>query len=308
MSLKRLVLVFGYSLFFSGLFAQNSPDNSFVKQEEILSSLLKSIVKETSFSVKDSLNTQFKKTFEQTLMMNGSMDYPFDSLKSIGKLTSNDKRVRVFTWNLPQSAGLNQYFGFIQVRKNDGSITLHNLIDSRKNVKDPNNERLNPENWLGGLYYQIVDININSQTHYILLGFDFNNLFTSKKIIEVLSFDSNENPVFGLPVFNIDNKMMLSRIVFEFSARAVFSLRYIAEQQMIIFDHLSPSKPEYLGDFQFYGPDSSFDGFKLENGKWIYVRDLDLRNPRREKPKPVDAPVEIKEPSFIYKPSAGKSL
>ena len=101
---------------------------------------------------------------------------------------------------------------------------------------------------------------------------------------------------------------MLSRIVFEFSARAVFTLRYIAEQQMIIFDHLSPAKPEYLGDFQFYGPDSSFDGFKLENGKWIYVRDLDLRNPRRERPKPVDAPVEIKEPSFIYKPSAGKTL
>lgn len=308
MDLKRFTCFLCFSFISVGLFAQNSPDNSLVKQEEILSSLLKSIVKETSFSVKDSLNTQFKKTFEQTLLMNGSMNYPFDSLKSIGKLTSNDKRVRVFTWNLPQSAGLHQYFGFIQVRKNDGSIALHNLNDSRKNVKDPNNERLNPEKWLAGLYYQIADININSQTHYILFGFDFNNLFTSKKIIEVLSFDSNENPVFGLPVFNIDNKMMLSRIVFEFSARAVFTLRYIAEQQMIIFDHLSPAKPEYLGDFQFYGPDSSFDGFKLENGKWIYVRDLDLRNPRRERPKPVDAPVEIKEPSFIYKPSGGKSL
>jgi len=308
MSLKRLVLVFGYSLFFSGLFAQNTPENSWAKQEEILSSLLKSIAKETSFTVKDSLNTQFKKTFEKTLLINGSMDYHFDSLKSIGKLTSNDKKVRVFTWNLPQSAGLHQYFGFIQVKKSDGSIALHSLIDSRKNVKDLNNDRLNPEKWLAGLYYQIADINFNSQTHYILLGFDFNNLFTSKKIIEVLSLDGNENPVFGLPVFNVDNKMMLSRIVFEFSARAVFTLRYNAEQQMIIFDQLSPAKPEYLGDFQFYGPDSSFDGFKLENGKWVYVRDLDLRNPRRERPKPVDAPVEIKEPSFIYKPSARKTL
>jgi len=273
-----------------------------------LSSLLKSIAKETSFTVKDSLNTQFKKTFEQTLLINGSMLYPFDSLKSIGKLTSNDKKVRVFTWNLPQSAGIHQYYGYIQVKKSDGSIALHSLIDNRKNVKDLNNERLNPEKWLAGLYYQIADINFNSQTHYILLGFDFNNLFTSKKIIEVLSLDGNENPVFGLPVFNVDNKMMLSRIVFEFSARAVFTLRYNAEQQMIIFDQLSPAKPEYLGDFQFYGPDSSFDGFKLENGKWVYVRDLDLRNPRRERPKPVDAPVEIKEPSFIYKPSAGKTL
>lgn len=308
MDLKRFACFFCFLFISVGLFAQNSPANSLAKQEEILSSLLKSIAKETSFTVKDSLNAQFKKTFEQTLLINGSMLYPFDSLKSIGKLTSNDKKVRVFTWNLPQSAGLHQYYGYIQVKKSDGSIALHSLIDNRKNVKDLNNERLNPEKWLAGLYYQIADINFNSQTHYILLGFDFNNLFTSKKIIEVLSFDSNENPVFGLPVFNVDNKMMLSRIVFEFSARAVFTLRYIAEQQMIIFDHLSPAKPEYLGDFQFYGPDSSFDGFKLENGKWVYVRDLDLRNPRRERPKPVDAPVEIKEPSFIYKPSAGKTL
>ncbi|KAB2869236.1 MAG: hypothetical protein F9K37_08525 [Bacteroidales bacterium] len=308
MDLKRFACFLCFLFISFGLFAQNTPENSLVKQEEILSSLLKSIAKETSFTVKDSLNAQFKKTFEQTLLINGSMLYPFDSLKSIGKLTSNDKKVRVFTWNLPQSAGLHQYFGFIQVRKSDGSIAVHSLIDNRKNVKDLNNERLNPGKWLAGLYYQIAEINFNSQTHYILLGFDFNNLFTSKKIIEVLSLDGNENPVFGLPVFNVDNKMMLSRIVFEFSARAVFTLRYIAEQQMIIFDHLSPAKPEYLGDFQFYGPDSSFDGFKLENGKWVYVRDLDLRNPRRERPKPVDAPVEIKEPSFIYKPSAGKTL
>lgn len=308
MGLKRFACILCFSLISVGLFAQNSPANSLAKQEEILSSLLKSISKETSFTVKDSLNALFKKTFEQVLQVDGSMNYPFDSLKNIGKLTSNDKKVRIFTWNLPQSAGLHKYFGFIQVRKNDGSIALHSLIDSRKNIKDPNNERLNPEKWMAALYYQIADININSQTHYILLGFDFNNLFTSKKIIEVLSLDSDENPIFGLPIFNVDNKLMLSRIVFEFSARAVFTLRYNTEQQIIIFDHLSPSKNEYLGDFQFYGPDSSFDGFKLENGKWTYVRDLDLRNPRRERTKPAGAPVENKEPSFIYKPSKGKSI
>jgi hypothetical protein len=306
MSLKKLIFVLYVSLISIGLFAQNSPDSSFAKQEEVLSSMLKSIANETSFSVKDSLNNQFKKIFEQVLLMDNSMNYPFDSLKSIGKLTSNNKKIRVYTWNLPLAGGLHKYFGFIQVKKNDGKITLHNLTDNRKDVKDPNNERLSENSWMGAVYYQIAEVDFESQTHYILLGFDFNNLFTSKKIIEILSLDGNENPVFGQAVFNIDNKMALSRIVFEYSARVVFTLKYIPDHQMIIFDHLSPSKPEYIGDFQFYGPDSSFDGFKLENGKWVYVRDLDLRNPRREKPKPVEAPVEIKEPSFIYKPSKGK--
>lgn len=308
MSLKRLVLVFGYSLFFLGLFAQNSADNSLAKQEEVLTSMLKSIANETSFSVKDSLNSQFKKKFEQVLLMDNSIDYPFDSLKSIGKLTPNSKKIRIYTWNLPLSGGLHKYFGFIQVRKNDGRVALYNLTDRRKDVKDPNNERLNPDSWMGAVYYQIAEVDFESQTHYILLGFDFNNLFTSKKIIEVLSLDGNENPVFGQPVFSVDNKMLLSRIVFEYSARVVFTLKFIAEQQMIVFDHLSPSRPEYTGDFQFYGPDSSFDGFKLEKGKWIYVRDLDLRNPRKEKPKPVDSPEKIPEPSFIYKPLYGKTI
>ncbi|BDX39024.1 hypothetical protein CYCD_23790 [Tenuifilaceae bacterium CYCD] len=270
--------------------------------------MLKSIANETSFSVKDSINSQFQKAFKQLLLADNSINYPFDSLKSIGKLTSNNKKIRVYTWNLPLAGGLHKYFGFIQVRKNDGSVALHNLTDSRKDVKDPNNERLNANNWMGAVYYHISEVDFESQTHYILLGFDFNNLFTSKKIIEVLSIDGNGNPVFGQPIFNIDNKMMLSRIVFEYSARVVFTLKYMPEQQMIIFDHLSPSKPEYTGDFQFYGPDSSFDGFKLENGKWIYVRDLDLRNPRKEKSKPVDSPEKLPEPSFIYKPLYGKTI
>lgn len=302
MRLRIFAYVLGCLLVCPGLFAQSS-SNPLARQEETLSQLLKAIATASSTREKDSLNTLFRASLGLALQASGSMDYPFDSLKSLGRLTSGDGRVRVFTWNIPQPAGLQQYFGFVQVRKSDGSVALHNLTDDRKGVKDINNERLSPQKWLAGLYYQIATIKGNSQTYYLLLGFDFNNLFTSKKIIEVLWLDSGEIPVFGLPIFNVDNKMRLSRVVFEFSARAVFTLRYIAEQQMVVFDHLSPAKPEYTGDFQFYGPDSSFDGFRLEGDDWLYVRDLDLRNPRREKAKPVEAPEDIKEPGFIYSPT-----
>ncbi|MGE0076285.1 MAG: hypothetical protein AB7S48_00335 [Bacteroidales bacterium] len=289
-----------------GILAQNDSTDFFSSKEKSLSDLFKRIATETSAFKRDSFNNIFSENFEQTLKQDSSFFYPFDSLKHIGKLASNDNKIRIYTWNIPQSGGLYNYFGYLQIRNDSGKSILYKLRDSRNEVKDQNNERLSTDKWMAALYYQVADISINSQTYYILLGFDFNNLFSSKKIVDVLSFDNNENPVFGLPIFNVDNKMLLSRIVFEYSARAVFTLKYMPDQQMLIFDHLSPAKPEYLGDFQFYGPDSSFDGFKLENEKWTYVRDLDLRNPKREKIKPVEAPEKLSEPSFIYKPLYGK--
>jgi hypothetical protein len=47
---------------------------------------------------------------------------------------------------------------------------------------------------------------------------------------------------------------------------------------MIIFDHLSPSKPSYAGNYQYYGPDFSYDGLKFEQGIWELVENVDIRN------------------------------
>jgi len=47
---------------------------------------------------------------------------------------------------------------------------------------------------------------------------------------------------------------------------------------MIVFDHLSPSRPEFKDMHQYYGPDFSYDGLRFESGQWVLVKDLDLRN------------------------------
>ena len=44
-------------------------------------------------------------------------------------------------------------------------------------------------------------------------------------------------------------------------------LRYDDKLKMIVFDHLSPSKPSYEGKYQYYGPDFSYDGLIFEKGK-----------------------------------------
>lgn len=274
-----------------------------IRAEDSLKVMVNSMVWETSYSRRDSLNTVFYKMLKTTLENQESFDYPFDSIR-VGKLKSPDGKFRIFTWNIPQPGGYQKYFGLLQVKKADGNMVLIELVDGRKSITDAKNEKLPAERWMAALYYQLAQFPTPNGNAYVLLGYDFNNLFTSKKIIDVLTFDKQGTPTFGFPVFNVDGKYRLSRIVFEFNARVNMVLRYDDDSKTIVFDHLSPSSPEFLGDFQYYGPDGSFDGFKLDGTEWVYVRDLDLRNPRRSKPKPVNAPVNIKEPGFLYKPNA----
>jgi len=293
-------LILGLFFLSTSVFGQDSWD--LIKVEDSLKAVFNSMSCETSYPRRDSLNSIFYSMLRGTLESQTSFTHPFDSIR-IGKLKSPDGKFRVFTWNIPQPGGYQKYFGLMQVKNPDGTIRLIELIDSRKRITDAKNEKLTANRWMAALYYQLVQFPTANGNAYILLGYDFNNLFTSKKIIDVLTFDSQGNPTFGYPVFNVDGKYRLSRILFEFNARVSMVLRYNEDRKTIVFDHLSPSSPEFAGDFQYYGPDGSFDGFKLEGTEWVYVRDLDLRNPRRSKPKPINAPVDIKEPGFLYQPN-----
>jgi hypothetical protein len=92
-------------------------------------------------------------------------------------------------------------------------------------------------------------------------------------------FDFWNNPDFGMPVFLDDKKRKKTRVVFSFNAQAVMLLRFNKKKKMIVFDHLSPASPSQKGQFRYYGPDFTYDGFQFKKGKWNYRSNLDLRNP-----------------------------
>ena len=48
--------------------------------------------------------------------------------------------------------------------------------------------------------------------------------------------------------------------------------------KMIMFDHLSPSRPSYTGNYEYYGPDFSYDGFRFEKDAWVLTEQIDMRN------------------------------
>lgn len=268
--------------------------------EDSLLSLMKQIYSDNPISSKEIANNNFIVLLKSTLVKNDAFDYPFDSLKHIGKIKSEDKKVRIFSWNFPQQGGYQKYYGFILLKKAKDEVQLFELTDNRKAIVNPIKDILGAENWMGAIYYTIVDITYKEQTHYVLLGLDFNNLFSSKKIIDVLTFGKDKKPIFGATIFKVDN-VALSRVVFEFSARSNMMLRYIYENKTIVFDHLSPSRPDFAENYQFYGSDFTYDGFKFEKGNWIYVRNLDLRNSKREPVKPRESPEKFPDPGFLYK-------
>ncbi len=278
----RISIVLIYSLWFCFIFERaNSQDQEIgaLYQDEIkIQELFEFSTNSKEDREKDEINNDIAEKFTDVLKLKGSFDYPFDSLKQVGKITSSDNHLRVYTWNVPYNDGTNKYFGFIQfIPEKEKQPLLFRLIDKSDEIKDPEYQELSKNNWFGALYYSIVTVKSQDTKYYTLLGFDFNDLFSSKKIIDVLYFNDANEPVFGKPIFQLDKKLM-DRVIFEYAAQAAMSLKYNKDKDMIVFDHLSPSKPSFAGKFQYYGPDMSYDGLKFENGIWVLKKDLDMRN------------------------------
>ncbi len=62
------------------------------------------------------------------------------------------------------------------------------------------------------------------------------------------------------------------------------SLKLDPSEQRIVFDHLSPTKPELAGQPAFNGPDLSYDAYRWEKGQWLFQRDVDARDLDMTKP------------------------
>lgn len=299
----RFSIWFGLLLIVSKI-TVNAQVITFKSVEDSLVSLSSKIFSNAPTAERELANEVFKNLLKNNLTRIEAFNYPFDSLKHFGKVKSDNGKIRVFTWNFPFEDGSQKYYGFILIKNREGEHRLVELKDNRKEINDPIKDILTSERWQGALYYSIIEFNTKEGVKYILLGLDFNSVFSSKKIIEVLSVSKKGEITFGADIFNV-GESKLNRVIFEFSARASMMLRYVPESNTIVFDHLSPSRPDFAGNFQFYGPDFSYDGFRFEKGKWVYVQNLDLKNPQRVLGKPRESDEKFVEPGFLYKSKGG---
>ncbi|MEJ6980360.1 hypothetical protein WG906_07855 [Pedobacter sp. P351] len=224
-------------------------------------------------------NYTMVKTLVSALKLPNSFNFSFDSLKTISVLTSPDRRFRLFTWHIMNQDGSYRYYGTVQMNNPSGKLQMFPLVDNTHTYKKPQDTITSNENWYGSQYYKIIPVLYNVRTpYYILLGWKGNNVKSTKKVIEVLSFKENK-AVFGMPVFDGDKERSgKNRIVYEYNRQVSFMLNYLPKEGTIVFDHLAPPDPKLQDKPELFGPDMSYDGYKLVNGRWKYVSDLQLKN------------------------------
>jgi hypothetical protein len=244
------------------------------KREDSLRKFADAIVLAPESAERFRSDSQFIRMLVRTLKQKNSFYYAFDSLQTISRLYAPDSSFRIFTWQLKKDEYVYHQQGAIQMNMPDGSLKLFGLHDASMFSKNPLDSIRTPNNWIGAIYYRIVLKTYNGKKYYTLLGFDDFSVSSSKKWMEVLTFDPNGLPVFGGPYISFKDdttrKPILARFNIEYKKEASVTFNYDAELDMILFDNLMPEDNEPKRK-ETYIPDGDFEGFKWKDGQWVHV-------------------------------------
>ncbi len=241
-----------------------------------------------------SADSIFVRSLVKALRTPYSFNYPFDSINTVSRLYAPDSAFRIFSWQFSKDDNYFRQRGAIQMRTADGSLKLFPLLDMSEFTTKPEDSVRAAQNWIGAIYYGIVKKTYNNKNYYTLLGFDDNNLRSTKKWIEVLSFNENGEPVFGGPFFqipaeNVKKAVPKPRFVMEFKKDGRARMNYDSEMDMIIYDHLISETNEPDKNHTMI-PDGDYQGFKWADGKWLYVDkvfDFKLKDGEAPMPAPL---------------------
>jgi len=276
---KIIVCLFISGIACSGIQAQKisvADKKLLIKKEDSLKIYADSMINAVGAGKRFMSDSQFVKTFVRALKMSNSFLYPFDSLATVSRLYPADSSFRIFTWQLKKDDYMYYQKGAIQMRTPDGSLKLYPLFDASMFTGKPLDSVRTRRNWIGALYYRIIQKEFNGKKYYTLLGFDDYTISSNRKWMEVLSFDDQTGePIFGGQVISFKDdttkvKPVLNRFDIEYKKEARTLFNYNPEMDMIIYDHLI-SETEEPEKKETYIPDGDFEGFKWENGQWVHI-------------------------------------
>lgn len=257
-------------------FAQLSPValKALHQQEDSMKQYALAIVRGRSAEERLEADSIFTRMFVRALKTDHSFEYPFDSLITISKLTPPDSSFKIFTWQLYVNDYTTRQHGAIQMNTADGSLKLFPLVDRTPLMKTPEDTINNNLNWVGAVYYNIIQTAAFGKKYYTLLGFDENDLKSNRKIIEILTFEDGR-PVFGgnnfsFPNSSLRNKNGIARYIMTYKKNAGPRLNYDAEMDMIIMEHLVSETGEPEKKYTFVG-DGDYEGLKWKDGKWVHI-------------------------------------
>ncbi len=300
--ITKNILLFSIFLF-SAFYGHSQQSFDFAKAELELSTLFETLSKGENQHIRYNANEQFLERLKQTLAEKGAFAYPFSDVLC-EKLTPKDNRFRLFNWAVRKDEGM-EFFALMMVyNERKKNYDFIQLTDDSEGIFDLPNAVLDKEHWYGAYYTQVIQTEANGRTYYTLLGWNGNDETKNCKVIEVLTFKPNGEPVFGANIFTW-KKEKFKRKVFEYSRKSPMILRYdyqaysepvgtpkpgqkpkekLIKANMIVFDRLVPPNPEMLNTPEAYvAAGGVYDALVWLNGRWTLKTDILARNP--EPPK-----------------------
>lgn len=298
---KYLLWFFAGLLFAIPVLAQNQQEatvSEFAALEDSLHRMAMSIIEPRDDQERLERNAAFEAALRGALLLDSALTNHFDSVRTVSFLHSPDGRFRIVSWYVPLLSGHFRYFGFVQVAPSlKQPAQLIPLTDMTANITQVSARELGPDEWYGAYYYELIHLKHRRHDYYTLLGWKGDNPATRKRVIEPFVL-TESGPVFGARVFDSGGRQPY-RVIFEYSAKVSMSLRYHPDfvvrrrrtVPMIIFDRLSPTHESLRGNFSQYVPEVNvFDGFRFDDGRWVYVPDVDARVAIDPSLKPLNPP------------------
>ena len=245
------------------------------EKEDSLKVLSDSLVNGGDPALRLRADSQFIRTLVRTLKTPYSFYYPLDSLQGISRLYAPDSTFRILTWQYKKDDLLFLQEGAIQMNQPDGSLKLYPLFDGSMFTARPLDSVRTRRNWIGAIYYRIIEKSYNGINYYTLIGFDDFTRGSNKKWMEVLTFSrSNGEPMFGGPYFSFQDDSVRRRTQYRFNIEykkdAATRFNYDPNMDMVMFDHLVPEGDE-PNRKDSYIPDGDFEGFRWQDGMWVHV-------------------------------------
>ena len=223
------------------------------------------------------LNEEFKNVLQEAISNKEIFNYPFDSLsKFMSTEISPDGSFRIFNWNIELSNQRQHYECWILMK----NLTLLKLTDFKNEIPEIEYASLDANSWYGALYYSIIPKERKNKTVYTLLGWDGNNMFSNKKIIESMTISKKNKIQFGVPIFKYPSGKTKKRVIFQYSKQSYMSLKHrqARKQDYLVFDHLMPQSPHLKEFADWYVTDLSFDAFQWNENQWDFKRDFDAKS------------------------------
>lgn len=243
-------------------------------REDSMKGLARTIVEGREASERFRADSAFTRMLVRALVTDHSFDYPFDSLSTISRVYAPDSSFRIFTWQVIRDQAVYRRHGAIQMRVTDGSLKLFPLIDRSHLIEAAVDTVTNHRWWIGSIYYRIVQKTHAGKQYYTLLGYDEHTMRSTRKRMEVLTFDESGQPRFGGNYFSFKEdsirKSPQARFWIEYKKDGNARMQFDDDLDLIIYDHLISESNEPQKMYT-YIPDGDYEGFKWLDGQWVHI-------------------------------------